>query len=73
MTKKDTQFFKQLIIYKMKLKSLKKFEKVNKETLVLINGGLAEDSRKQDSTQQDSKRNDTIVINGGVSGVAGVE
>ena len=57
----------------MKLKSLKKFEKVNKETLVLINGGLAEDSRKQDSTQQDSKRNDTIVINGGVSGVAGVE
>lgn len=47
----------------MKLKSLKKFEKVNKETLVLINGGMNEDSRKQDSTQQDSKKNDTIVIN----------
>lgn len=37
----------------MKLKSLNKFEVLNNETVSMIGGGLAADSRKQDSKKHD--------------------
>ncbi len=44
----------------MKLQSLKSFEVLNNETINLIAGGTARDSKKKDvtSTSQDSASND---------------
>lgn len=45
----------------MKLANLNTVEAINQESLTFINGGIAslEDSRRWDSTSQDSKKNDT--------------